>query len=128
MPSEVVLNEEDAMKSPCAVTLHNAVTVSQQSVSIESQQCSGRRVAQPSAPGSSAPASIDSRGAAQECSPRREPWVESEMSRSPGGAKESYDTDSGATTEFRNRLMKSPCAVTQHSAVTVSQQRISNIA
>ena len=30
LPSEVVLNEEDGMKSPCAVNLHNAVTVSQQ--------------------------------------------------------------------------------------------------
>jgi mRNA interferase MazF len=29
VPSEVVLNEEDGMKSPCAVNLHNAVTVSQ---------------------------------------------------------------------------------------------------
>jgi hypothetical protein len=26
VPSEVVLNEEDGMKSPCAVNLHNAVT------------------------------------------------------------------------------------------------------
>jgi mRNA interferase MazF len=33
VPSEVVLNEEDGMKSPCAVNLHNAVTVSQQSIS-----------------------------------------------------------------------------------------------
>jgi mRNA interferase MazF len=41
VPSEVVLNEEDGMKSPCAVNLHNAVTVSQQSV--------GKRVAQLSA-------------------------------------------------------------------------------
>ena len=31
--SEVVLNEEDGMKSPCAVNLHNAVTVSQPSIS-----------------------------------------------------------------------------------------------
>ena len=38
VPSEVVLNEEDGMKSPCAVNLHNAVTVSQQRL--------GRRVAQ----------------------------------------------------------------------------------
>ena len=38
VPSEVVLNEEDGMKSPCAVNLHNAVTVSQQRV--------GKRVAQ----------------------------------------------------------------------------------
>ncbi len=30
VPSEVVLNEEDGMKAPCAVNLHNAVTVSQQ--------------------------------------------------------------------------------------------------
>ena len=38
VPSEVVLNEEDGMKSTCAVNLHNAVTVSQQRV--------GKRVAQ----------------------------------------------------------------------------------
>jgi mRNA interferase MazF len=41
VPSEVVLHEEDGMKSPCAVNLHNAVTVSQQRL--------GRRVAQLSA-------------------------------------------------------------------------------
>jgi mRNA interferase MazF len=28
VPSEVMLNEDDGMKSPCAVNLHNAVTVS----------------------------------------------------------------------------------------------------
>jgi mRNA interferase MazF len=38
VPSEVVLNEDDGMKSPCAVNLHNAVTVSQARV--------GKRVAQ----------------------------------------------------------------------------------
>jgi mRNA interferase MazF len=38
VPSEVVLNEEDGMKAPCAVNLHNAVTVSQNRL--------GRRVAQ----------------------------------------------------------------------------------
>lgn len=38
VPSEVVLNEQDGMKGPCAVNLHNAVTVSQQRL--------GRRVAQ----------------------------------------------------------------------------------
>ena len=38
VPSEVVLNEEDGMKAPCTVNLHNAVTVSQQRL--------GRRVAQ----------------------------------------------------------------------------------
>lgn len=38
VPSEVVLNEEDGMKAPCAVNLHNAVTISQNRL--------GRRVAQ----------------------------------------------------------------------------------
>jgi mRNA interferase MazF len=38
VPSEVVLNEEDGMKTVCAVNLHNAVTVSQRRL--------GRRVAQ----------------------------------------------------------------------------------
>jgi mRNA interferase MazF len=28
VPSEVVLSEEDGMKTPCAVNLHNAVTIS----------------------------------------------------------------------------------------------------
>ena len=41
VPSEVVLREEDGMKSPCAVNLHNATTVSQQRL--------GRRVTQLSA-------------------------------------------------------------------------------
>lgn len=30
VPSEVVLSKDDGMKAPCAVNLHNAVTVSQQ--------------------------------------------------------------------------------------------------
>ena len=38
MPSEVVLNEEDGMKAPSAVNLHNAVTISQDRL--------GKRVAQ----------------------------------------------------------------------------------
>jgi len=38
VPSEIVLNEEDGMKSACVVNLHNAVTVSQQRL--------GKRVAQ----------------------------------------------------------------------------------
>src|SRR5215467_13091972 len=38
VPSEVVLTEDDGMKAPCAVNLHNAVTVSQDRL--------GRRVAQ----------------------------------------------------------------------------------
>lgn len=29
VPSEVILNEEDGMKAPCAVNLHNPVTVTQ---------------------------------------------------------------------------------------------------
>jgi mRNA interferase MazF len=37
VPSEVILGEEDGMKAPCAVNLHNAVTVPQQRL--------GRRVA-----------------------------------------------------------------------------------
>ena len=38
VPSEVLLNEEDGMKAPCAVNLHNPVTVAQERL--------GRRVAQ----------------------------------------------------------------------------------
>ena len=38
VPSEVVLSEEDGMKAPCAVNLHNTVSVSQNRL--------GRRVAQ----------------------------------------------------------------------------------
>ena len=37
VPSEVVLDVEDGMKAPCAVNLHNAVTISQERL--------GRRVA-----------------------------------------------------------------------------------
>jgi mRNA interferase MazF len=38
VPSEVLLGEDDGMKGPCAVNLHNAVTVSRQRL--------GKRVAQ----------------------------------------------------------------------------------
>jgi mRNA interferase MazF len=38
VPSEVVLSEEDGMKAPCAVNLHNAVTISRNRL--------GRRVVQ----------------------------------------------------------------------------------
>ena len=38
VPSEVILNEEDGMKGPRAVNLHNAVTISQNRL--------GRRIAQ----------------------------------------------------------------------------------
>lgn len=41
VPSEVILNEEDGMKAPCAVNLHNPVTVTQDRL--------GKRVAQLSA-------------------------------------------------------------------------------
>jgi mRNA interferase MazF len=37
VPSEVPLDEDDGMKTPCAVNLHNAITVSQQQL--------GKRVA-----------------------------------------------------------------------------------
>lgn len=42
VPSEVVLGEEDGMKSACAINLHNAITVSQGRL--------GKRVAQLGAP------------------------------------------------------------------------------
>ena len=42
VPSEVVLSQEDGMKAPCAVNLHNAVTVSRDKL--------GKRVAQLSSP------------------------------------------------------------------------------
>jgi mRNA interferase MazF len=38
VPSEVVLGEDDGMKAPCAVNLHNTITVSQDRL--------GKRVAQ----------------------------------------------------------------------------------
>ena len=38
VPSEVALDEQDGMKSPCAINLHNAVTVSKDRL--------GKRVAQ----------------------------------------------------------------------------------
>ena len=38
VPSEVTLNCDDGMKAPCAINLHNAVTVSKERL--------GRRVAQ----------------------------------------------------------------------------------
>ena len=38
VPSEVVLNEADGMKAPCAANLHNTITISQNRL--------GRRIAQ----------------------------------------------------------------------------------
>ena len=44
VPSEVVLNQEDGMKYPCAVNLHNAVTVSQQRLGKRVTQLSSTRM------------------------------------------------------------------------------------
>jgi len=44
VPSEVVLHEKDGMKSPCAVNLHNAVTVSQQRLGTRVAQLSAARM------------------------------------------------------------------------------------
>ena len=44
VPSEVVLNEEDGMKAPCAVNLHNAVTISQNRLGRRVAQLSSRRM------------------------------------------------------------------------------------
>lgn len=46
VPSEVILNEEDGMKSACAVNLHNAVTVSQQRMGKRVTQLSSARMNQ----------------------------------------------------------------------------------
>ena len=44
VPSEVALNEDDGMKAPCAVNLHNAVTVSQQRLGKRQAQLSSTRM------------------------------------------------------------------------------------
>jgi mRNA interferase MazF len=44
VPSEVILNEEDGMKAPCAVNLHNTVTVSQQRLGNRLAQLSSSRM------------------------------------------------------------------------------------
>jgi mRNA-degrading endonuclease toxin of MazEF toxin-antitoxin module len=44
VPSEVVLNEDDGMKAPSAVNLHNAVTVSQQRLGKRVTQLSSARM------------------------------------------------------------------------------------
>jgi mRNA interferase MazF len=44
VPSEVVLNEDDGMKSPCAVNLHHAVTVSQERLGKRVAHLSPRRM------------------------------------------------------------------------------------
>ncbi len=44
VPSEVILNEKDGMKTPCAINLHNAVTVSQQRLGKRVGQLSSLRM------------------------------------------------------------------------------------
>ncbi len=44
VPSEVVLTEEDGMKAPCAVNLHNAVTVAQNKLGKRVTQLSSARM------------------------------------------------------------------------------------
>ena|SRR5215472_11925569 len=44
VPSEVVLDEEDGMKAPCAVNLHNAMTISQQRLGKRVTQLSSQRM------------------------------------------------------------------------------------
>jgi mRNA interferase MazF len=46
VPSEVTLNEEDGMKAPCAVNLHNPVTVSQERLGRRLVQLSSLRMAE----------------------------------------------------------------------------------
>jgi mRNA interferase MazF len=46
VPSEVVLSEEDGMKSACAVNLHNAITVSQNRLGKKVAQLSASRMNQ----------------------------------------------------------------------------------
>jgi mRNA interferase MazF len=41
--SEVLLNEDDGMKAPCAINLHNAVTVTQLSARRMSEICAALR-------------------------------------------------------------------------------------
>lgn len=44
VPSEVVLNQDDGMKAPCAVNLHNAVTVSRDRLGKRVTQLSSARM------------------------------------------------------------------------------------
>ncbi|HEX5430408.1 MAG TPA: type II toxin-antitoxin system PemK/MazF family toxin [Bryobacteraceae bacterium] len=44
VPSEVALDEEDGMKHPCAVNLHNVVTISQQQLGKRVGQLSSSRM------------------------------------------------------------------------------------
>jgi mRNA interferase MazF len=44
VPSEVVLDEEDGMEGPCAVNLHNAVTVAQRRLGKRVARLSSQRM------------------------------------------------------------------------------------
>ena len=46
VPSEVVLNENDGMKAPCAVNLHNAVSVSRDKLGKRVAQLNPRRMSE----------------------------------------------------------------------------------
>ena len=46
VPSEVILDVEDGMKGPCAVNLHNAVTISQRRLGKRVSRLSGVRMTQ----------------------------------------------------------------------------------
>jgi mRNA interferase MazF len=46
VPSEVALNEDDGLKGPCAINLHNLVTVSQHLVGKRVAQLSPERMSQ----------------------------------------------------------------------------------
>jgi len=46
VPSEVLLDEEDGMKAPCVVNLHNAVTVSRQRLGKRVARLGARRMGQ----------------------------------------------------------------------------------
>lgn len=46
VPSEIQLDEEDGMKRPCAVNLHNVVTVSQQRLGKQVARLGARRMSE----------------------------------------------------------------------------------
>ena len=45
-PSEVALNQDDGMKAPCAVNLHNAITVSQERLGKRVSRLSSARMSE----------------------------------------------------------------------------------
>jgi mRNA interferase MazF len=46
VPSEVILGEEDGMKAPCAVNLHNTITISRNRLGRQIAQLSSSRMAE----------------------------------------------------------------------------------